>query len=226
MLSTCYSCKQALPTEAFCPSSLARRDYVCRACKVAANKKGRHANPERAKDGVRVRMRKWRERKNPVSERAAKRVQRQIENFWSKVRRDDGCWIWTAFTNDQGYGVFGIGGRQTMLAPRFSWQLANGPIPQGLNVLHKCDNPPCVRPDHLFLGTRLDNARDREQKGRGNQPRGERNAQAKLTNVDIVAIRSLQGTLTQVQIAERFGVTQTTIGNILRGETWRHVNAG
>lgn len=89
-----------------------------------------------------------------------------IARFWSKVRKSDECWIWIAGRYfPAGYGQFFLDGRD-MRAHRTSWTIVHGPIPDGLWVLHKCDNPPCVRPDHLFLGTRSDNMRDCVSKGR------------------------------------------------------------
>lgn len=91
------------------------------------------------------------------------------DRFWSKVRKDDGCWEWTASVNRRGYGWLHFGGkveRKALKAHRVSWEIHNGPIPDGLWVLHKCDNPRCVRPDHLFLGDRTDNMRDCAAKGR------------------------------------------------------------
>lgn len=86
------------------------------------------------------------------------------ERFWAKVEKGPDCWEWKAFRN-KGYGKFTYNGRM-YLAHRLSWILTNGPIPDGLGVLHSCDNPPCVNPDHLFLGTQLDNMRDASNKGR------------------------------------------------------------
>ena len=87
------------------------------------------------------------------------------ELFWSHVAKSDGCWLWTAGLN-RGYGAFAVH-RKDIGAHRYSWMLENGPIPDGLFVLHRCDNPPCVRPDHLFIGTQLDNMLDKMSKGRG-----------------------------------------------------------
>ena len=94
--------------------------------------------------------------------------------FWEKVDKNGPihptlttpCWIWTAFCNADGYGVFGTGAKTLISPHRFSWELHFGPIPDGLWVLHKCDNPPCVNPSHLFLGTQLDNIQDMLSKGR------------------------------------------------------------
>lgn len=88
------------------------------------------------------------------------------DRFWEKVwKSDDGCWEWTAYTDCFGYGCFGIGREaRSVGAHRISWELTYGTIPSGLWVLHRCDNPPCVRPDHLYLGTAADNSRDRYER--------------------------------------------------------------
>jgi hypothetical protein len=88
------------------------------------------------------------------------------ERLERDVDRSGECWVWTSKHNDLGYGMLMVN-YQRWYAHRLAWTLANGPIPDGLCVLHRCDNPPCVRPAHLFLGTRTDNAKDRDQKGRG-----------------------------------------------------------
>lgn len=98
----------------------------------------------------------------PVSSRSL------AERFWSKVDTSAGlfgCWPWAAGRNDKGYGMFRVEGRDRR-AHRIAWTLTNGPIPDGLLVLHECDNPPCVNPAHLHLGTDADNARERDERGR------------------------------------------------------------
>lgn len=96
------------------------------------------------------------------------------DRFWEKVERSpdpDGCWVWTAATTRIGYGVFAVSRkRKNVRAHRFAWELTHGPIPDGLCVCHACDNPPCVRPDHLWLGTSEDNTADRHRKGRTAKP--------------------------------------------------------
>lgn len=97
------------------------------------------------------------------------RAQRPLaEILWVSVDKSGDCWVWTKSTR-YGYGMFARrenGKTKHYLAHRVSWELANGPIPEGLQVLHHCDNPPCVRPDHLFLGTQFDNMQDAAAKGR------------------------------------------------------------
>lgn len=91
------------------------------------------------------------------------------ERFWAKVRKSKGCWEWTGAKQHNGYGFIHTGGhviRRPLRAHRASWELHYGPIPAGLWVLHRCDNPSCVRPDHLFLGSRSDNMKDCAAKGR------------------------------------------------------------
>jgi hypothetical protein len=90
------------------------------------------------------------------------------ERLWGRVLRSDGCWEFTGTRNGMGYGVLGRHGRRggNVLAHRAAWELTFGPVPAELCVLHRCDNPPCVRPDHLWLGTRMDNNRDMVAKGR------------------------------------------------------------
>lgn len=92
------------------------------------------------------------------------------QRFWSKARKTDGCWVWLAGKDKDGYGNFSVGQRATarpVRAHRVAWELTHGSIPDGLFVLHECDNPPCVRPDHLFLGTNQNNMDDMVAKGRG-----------------------------------------------------------
>ncbi len=126
-----------------------------------------------------------------------------------------------------GYGQCFLGpARGLTSAHRASWLLAYGPIPPGLYVLHRCDHKTCVRPSHLFLGTAADNARDRERKGRGNPPRGERAGRAKLTEAQVRHIRSAYAAgARQCDLARELGVHDTSVHYIVVGKTWRHVAA-
>lgn len=143
--------------------------------------------------------------------------------FWNKIDYTSFCWNWLGWKTAKGYGEFRFEGKNNIRAHRLSYRLKIGPIPDGLFVLHKCDNPSCVRPDHLFLGTLAENCRDRHRKGR--TAKGSQNGWAKLTELDIKSIRKLASTtsLLQKEIADRFGVTSENIRHILSGKTWRHV---
>ena len=143
------------------------------------------------------------------------------ERFWEKVdkKEPDDCWIWQG-CGDGRYG--GIKSKGRMLkAHRVSWELANGPIPEGMCVLHHCDNPACVNPAHLFLGTHTDNMRDKEEKGRGVHLRGKANGYAKLSERDVREIRAMlaKGILQQT-IANKYCISKSEINNINRGEVW------
>jgi hypothetical protein len=142
--------------------------------------------------------------------------------FWGKVqKRENGCWEWTGYTLDSnGYGYSYRPGVASRLVHRISYELAKGPIPKGLCVCHTCDNRICVNPEHLWLGTRADNNRDRDAKGRTNRPIGEKHPRAKLKAADAVVIRGLQYQVTQKELARRFGVSPSTINQVQRGVIW------
>ncbi len=136
-----------------------------------------------------------------------------------------GCRLWVGCGVYDGYGKFTVGGRlqkKSIRAHRFAWELARGRVPGGLCVLHRCDNRRCVNVDHLFLGTRADNNADKEAKGRALQLRGEANGNSKLSREIVAEIRSIyaNGVVSQKKLAARFGVHQTVVGDIVRGETW------
>ena len=154
------------------------------------------------------------------------------ERFWSKVNKSGlepshvkglgVCWLWEARRDSRGYGQFRIDSR-TVRAHRVSFFLSRGYWPSPC-CCHACDNPSCVRPEHLFEGTDADNAADRDRKGRGRYEyrRGDGNPNAKLTSEDVVLIRrALQSGETQRRIAARFGVSNSMIGNIKRMENWQ-----
>lgn len=150
--------------------------------------------------------------------------------FLAKVRKSRGCWTWTANYLRTGlpYGLFRLGKMRT--AHRVSYELFVGEIPDGLFVLHKCDNPKCVKPRHLFLGTQADNNRDASKKGRARTlPRhGEDNPGARFTASQVLAMWNAyaSGGVTQQKIAEEYGTDQGTVGGIVRGERWVSVTGG
>jgi len=145
--------------------------------------------------------------------------------FWShvEVAIGDQCWKWHGATTQFGYGQI-KSAQKKYGAHRVSWELHYGPIANGLLVCHKCDNPPCTNPKHLFLGTAADNSADCRLKGRRKAPRplrGESNPRAKLTVADVISIRN--DPRSQPKIAKDYGVSHILIGKIKRREAWRHV---
>ncbi len=139
------------------------------------------------------------------------------ETFWSKVIRGEDCWEWVAARTQAGYGRFSAHD----YAHRYSWELHNGPIPEGMFVCHRCDNPPCVRPDHLFVGTARDNVHDAVAKGRFLH--GETSTSSKLTTADVIDIRHRVARESISDIARRFGVERSHIRSIVAGRRWAHV---
>ena len=144
------------------------------------------------------------------------------ERFWNKVQKGDGCWEWTACRNPSGYGMIIDDERRTRLSHRIAWQLTNGPIPQGVCVLHRCDNPPCCNPGHLFLGARLDNNVDRAAKGRGSK--GMCIHTAKLTEENVMDIIHAFGSGARPSdVAREWGISHPTAKAIMRGTSWKHI---
>lgn len=147
------------------------------------------------------------------------------ERFTEKVAKSKSCWIWIGASDGKGYGIT-TNNKQRIFAHRASYMLFVGKIPKGLFVLHKCDNPPCVNPSHLFVGTQLDNMRDAVRKGRhkNNPLKGSKNPLAKLTETDIPKIRKLYSDgMRQAHIAKKFNVSPATIWEIRVGRKWKHV---
>lgn len=160
------------------------------------------------------------------------------QRFWSKVKiaSPDECWEWQGAINSSGYGSFRKGNK-ICGAYRVSWELTYGEIPNDILVCHKCDNPPCVNPNHLFLGTYRDNAVDRSMKGRSSKligkyshehpekTYGERNGRAKLTTQDVLNIRNeyVEGSITQQELSEQYGVARTVISYIIHRKIWKHI---
>ncbi len=142
------------------------------------------------------------------------------------IHKDSGCWVWEGARTPKGYGNFGgqvkARGKWTVYVHRVSWEHHNGPVPKGLCVLHRCDNPPCFNPDHLFLGTKAENNADCWLKGR--YSRGEGRWKAKLKEREIPCIKALLGLgFSQIRIGRLFNVTPGAIHEIAKGKNWKHV---
>jgi hypothetical protein len=151
-----------------------------------------------------------------------------MERFKSSVNNcpDSGCWIWNRSKLPTGYGIFYAGRKIQTYAHRFSYSAFNGEIPEGMHVCHSCDNPSCVNPAHLWVGTANDNIRDCMAKGRDVHVVGERHGRAKLTEGDVREIRRLASTRQwgiQRRLAEKYGVGYNAIRDILSGHSWSHV---
>lgn len=155
------------------------------------------------------------------------------QRFATKFRRDgpNGCWIWTAATMHKGYGKISIGGSKPVIgkcklisAHRVAWLLAHGVLPtRPIQVCHRCDNPPCVNPDHLFLGTQKENIADMIKKGRGSPPPP--NLGTKLTAKKVQRILKTWwcGGVLKCDLAAQYGVSASMIGQIIQGSAWKHL---
>lgn len=148
----------------------------------------------------------------------------------SKVNKTESCWLWTGGTRNRGYGQ-----NCHRLAHRLVWEFTHGTIPDGMFVLHKCDIPACVNPDHLFLGTQADNVADMDRKGRGNRPgtKGEENGQSIYTDEQVRAVRRMYGPprgrgarnkgITQHEVAKRLNVSRAFVHDVVNNRSWSHV---
>lgn len=156
-----------------------------------------------------------------------------VERFWRDTDKNGPvpphvpelgpCWIWKGYAEASGHGRLTIGREQREGAHRLAYELLVGTIPAGLFVCHKCDNPGCVNPTHLFLGSAIDNMTDRDAKGR--HCFGSRSPNTHLTESDVAELRALYatGTHSQTALAARFGLGQSAVSSIVRRKSWRHV---
>lgn len=234
----CRSCGVELP------STVAKNTIFCGDCRKARKRASgarrypilRAKNREAQNQAESARRRTRIARLNGVSraDQIAMMTDADKARFWSKVDTSGDCWIWTGrFKSKQPeehYGLFYLGGRD-ILAHRVAYQLTHSPIPDGLFVCHRCDNPPCCNPAHLFPGDQLVNMHDMAAKKRHwqyrrpeMQLRGERVKNAKLTEDQVREIRALaRSGVVQREIARRFGIDQKTAGQVIRRKTWKHV---
>ena len=148
-----------------------------------------------------------------------------IDRFWNSVVKTDNkddCWGWSG-QKTKGYGRLSIGHTGWVMIHRLSWTIHNGEIPQGKMVLHKCDNPPCSNPCHLFIGTQKDNISDAARKGRLNTSRGEAHRH-KLTTVQVLEIRrTFESGETKLSISKKFKTSRSNVQAIVNRITWTHI---
>lgn len=156
-----------------------------------------------------------------------------VTRFWAKVDvgSEGSCWVWTGAVDSRGYGRLAIDCSarpiKYMSAHRFSHTLWFGPIPEGMLICHRCDNPPCCNPAHLFPGTQADNMRDMAQKGRGGTGgvAGSRHHNARLTEADVIQIRERLSTHESVtSVADAWSVSRQTVSAIKHGTRWGHLS--
>lgn len=202
---------------------------------------------EQLVERAREQRRRWAEKNAlPLTPETAERVRDLFPS------RGEGCWEWTGGRNPSGYGRVQLGSNW-YLAHRVAWVLANGSIPEGMFICHHCDNPPCVRPDHLFVGTAKDNSHDMAAKGRGcsgekaiyrryphlvprgdNHPqrrrpeivlRGEQRPWAKYTREKVLEVRRLfhEDKVSRKDIAARLGIPYNTVVGMILGRRWAHL---
>lgn len=155
-----------------------------------------------------------------------KSMEQRILSNSTRAAIANSCWLWKGSTFPTGYGCISVtdtnGKRRNRQAHRVSWEVYHGPIPDGMFVCHKCDTPPCVNPNHLFLGTSQENTEDKVNKGR--QSRGESHPSSKLSNEKVREIRKRHAAgETSASISRDFDVRPCTIDNVVHRRTWKHV---
>lgn len=150
----------------------------------------------------------------------------RLERFLEKVRfAENGCWIWTACSSHFGYGQFSLCGGRCIRAHIASYKIFIGPVPPGAFVLHSCDNPACVCPTHLFLGSQSDNMADKTSKER--QARGGTHGMARLNEQLVLEIRTkFSAGITKAALAREYGISRNHAGRIVSGECWGHIISG
>lgn len=142
----------------------------------------------------------------------------EVKRFWSKIDKTEGCWLWNAALDGRGYGKFVIWRdkkHKYLIASRVAWELTYGKIPTGKSVLHRCDTPRCINPAHLFLGSTKDNMLDMKSKGRHQYRVGLANPNARISDTEVVQIRSLRAKgISASKIASDYNITTGTVYNM------------
>lgn len=185
--------------------------------------------PHMARGWCGAHWKRWKNHGDPLHGAPTIRHWRSPEllRFWEKVdkRGPLECWPWLGRTDEKGYGLFTTALDQERRAHRFAYQTATGIDPGNLLVCHHCDNPPCVNPAHLFLGTNQDNMADMVAKGRQARMQGEQHPNRVLTSEQVLEIRRLRSQGWKVvQLATRFSTAPTNISSICTGKTWSHLS--
>jgi hypothetical protein len=153
------------------------------------------------------------------------------EKFWSRVFKttEKECWNWLGEVSCHGYGRFSPTGKKKdrIMAHRMMWIINHGPIPKGKEICHRCDNPTCCNPKHLFCGTHKQNMSDCKNKNRLNTPKGEHQGSSKLTAAQVTQIRFMYRpfVVSQKMIANLFGVSERCISLIIKRKNWKHITS-
>lgn len=190
--------------------------------------------PSVARGWCRMHWKRW--RRDGVADRPPQRGSKPRstaeERFWAKVDKSGGenaCWLWTAYREPEwGYGVFRMKSREPMWsAHRASWTFNNGVIPVDRIVCHICDNPPCVNPGHLYLGTDQTNSTDKVLRNRTTKGRPVHHGELSFHKITLAEVREIRrryaaGGISQSALGREFGISQTHVGHIVRGERWQH----
>lgn len=145
-----------------------------------------------------------------------------VERYWAYTKKAEGCWEWSGYRDQNGYGRLHLGARP-VLAHRVAWEIFRHPLTPDQHVCHRCDNPPCVRPEHLFLGDHADNMADKMKKKRHRYgvSRGEAHGCSKLTAEQVREIRGSVGA--SERVAERYGISGRQVRDIRTRRAWRHL---
>jgi hypothetical protein len=221
-------CQQCQKPFTVSPSASTSK-YCSRICQGLARKESRAVSWACEVCGKTAVLPQYRAKKKRFCSHTCFSAQRKAtpEKFWARVDMSggpDACWPWQGRYAHSGHGQV-TWYMQSLGAHRIAFLLTYGPTPDGLQTLHRCNNPPCCNPAHLYAGTPKDNVDDRTAEGYHKQrtPRGEQHALSKLTVEQVLEIRQCQGIETTVAVAKRYGVAPITISHVWKRNTWKHV---